>query len=91
MLITLIILLSVLLVKPRSATYDLKYSHYTGPNPAKGFVWDQRIETGLQYQRMWFGDVYDFDYDDTTDTASNFRLKQDYIEEKLQNQANKKH
>lgn len=46
-LVTLIILLSVLLTKPRSTTYNFKYQHYTGPNPAKGFVWDQRIETGL--------------------------------------------
>lgn len=90
-LVTLIILLSVLLTKPRSTTYSFKYQHYTGPNPAKGFVWDQRIETGLQYQRMWFGDVYDFDYDADADVASNFRLKKDYIEQTLQNQANKKH
>ena len=79
-LVTLVILLSVLLTKPRSTTYSFKYQHYAGPNPTKGFVWDQRIETGLQYQRMWFGDVYDFDYDEANDVASNFRLKQDYIE-----------
>lgn len=40
---------------------------------------------------MWFGDVYDFDYDADSDVASNFRLKKDYIEQTLQNQANKKH